>query len=70
MSTQIPSAEDVRKRLSDLERGQLQELSDLSGVPMTTLSNIRSSTSGQGPTVETLRKFWPHLLRLAKKAAA
>lgn len=71
MAIQIPSASDVRKALADLERGQLQELADKSNVPITTLTNIRKSTSEQGPTVDTLRKFWPHLLRLlAKKTAA
>jgi predicted transcriptional regulator len=68
MSTHIPSAEDVRKRLSELGRGQMQELADRSGVPVTTLSNIRNSGK-QGPTVDTLRKFWPHLVRMAKKPA-
>jgi transcriptional regulator with XRE-family HTH domain len=69
MATQIPSAEDVRAALRSLGRGQMQELADKSGVPVTTLSNIRNS-SKQGPTVDTLRKFWPHLLRLTRKAAA
>jgi predicted transcriptional regulator len=67
MSTQIPSAEDVRKRLCQLQRGQLQELSERSGVPVTTLVNIRQS-SKQGPTVDTLRKFWPLLVRLTKQS--
>lgn len=69
MATQIPSADTVRERLAALEKGQMQELARKSGVPLSTLANIRSS-SKQGPTVDTLRKFWPHLLRLAKKAAA
>lgn len=67
MSTHIPSAEDVRNKLGGLERGQMQELANLSGVPVTTLSNIRNS-SKQGPTVDTLRKFWAHLERLTAKA--
>lgn len=66
MSNQIPSASDVRKLLDELQRGQLQELSDASGVPVTTLVNIRKSGK-QGPTVDTLRKFWPHLVRLTKR---
>lgn len=69
MATQIPSADDVRKRLSELGRGQMQELSDLSGVPFTTLANIRNSKTDQGPTVGTLQKFWPHLLRLVRTKA-
>lgn len=67
MANQIPSAEEVRTALRSLGRGQMQELADKSGVPVTTLSNIRNS-SKQGPTVDTLRKFWPHLLRITKKA--
>jgi hypothetical protein len=69
MATQIPSADTVRERLLALEHGQMQELSAKSGVPLSTLSNIRKS-SKQGPTVDTLRKFWPHLLRMARKAVA
>jgi predicted transcriptional regulator len=69
MASQIPSADEVRQKLAALERGQFQELSKRSGVPITTLTNIRDSGK-QGPTVDTLRKFWPHLLRLARKAAA
>lgn len=68
MATQIPSAQAVRERLIALEHGQMQELSALSKVPLSTLSNIRNSTSDQGPTVATLRKFWAHLLKLTKKA--
>ncbi len=69
MASQIPSPDEVRQKLAALERGQLQELSKLSGVPITTLTNIRDSGK-QGPTVDTLRKFWAHLLRLSRKAAA
>jgi hypothetical protein len=69
MATQIPSADAVRERLKALEHGDMQALAKLSGVPLSTLSNIRNS-SKQGPTVDTLRKFWPHLLKLAKKATA
>lgn len=69
MSTQIPSAETVREKLSGLGHGQMQQLARESGVPLSTLSNIRNS-SKQGPTVDTLRKFWPYLIRLTKKAAA
>lgn len=69
MANQIPSADDVRERLLALEHGQMQQLARDSGVPLSTLSNIRASKSGQGPTTETLRKFWPFLLRLTKSAA-
>ena len=71
MATQIPSADAVREKLRALEHGQMQQLATDSGVPLSTLSNIRNS-SKQGPTVDTLRKFWPHLLKLinAQKAKA
>jgi hypothetical protein len=69
MATQIPSADAVRERLKALEHGQMQQLANDSGVPLSTLSNIRNS-SKQGPTVDTLRKFWPHLLKMPKKATA
>lgn len=71
MATKIPSAAEVRERLSALDRGQIPMLARDSGVPVTTLINIRDSDKPQGPTVETLRKFWPHLVKLtAKKATA
>lgn len=69
MATQIPSAEAVRERLLALEHGQMQELARKSGVPLSTLSNIRNSDK-RGPSVDTVRKFWPHLLRLAVKKPA
>jgi predicted transcriptional regulator len=70
MATQIPSVDEVRQRLNEAaELGLIPELSKKSGVPVTTLSNIRSSGK-QGPTVDTLRKFWPHLQRLMNKRAA
>lgn len=67
MASQIPSADEVRQKLSSLERGQIQTLANKSGVPLTTLVNIRDA-SKQGPTVDTLRKFWPHLLRMARES--
>lgn len=69
MATQIPSADAVRERLKSLEHGDMQALAKKSGVPLSTLSNIRNS-SKQGPTVDTLRRFWPHLLKMAKRTAA
>jgi hypothetical protein len=69
MATQIPSADAVRERLKALKHGDMQQLATDSGVPLSTLSNIRNS-SKQGPTVDTLRRFWPHLLKLSKKTPA
>lgn len=68
MATQIPSAETIREKLSELGHGQMQQLAKDSGVPLSTLSNIRNSGK-QGPTVDTARKFWPHLLRLLRARA-
>jgi hypothetical protein len=69
MRNQIPSAQAVRELLLALEHGQMQELATLSGVPVTTLHNIRSSGK-RGPTVDTVRKFWPVLLKMTAKRAA
>lgn len=68
MASQFPSAEAVRERLLALEHGQMQQLARESGVPLSTLSNIRNSGK-RGPTLETVSKFWPHLLKLAKARA-
>lgn len=69
MADQFPTSEQVRQRLSELGYGQMQELATASGVPMSTLSNIRNLNTKHGARLDTVRKFWPHLVKLTKKAA-
>lgn len=67
MVKQIPSAAEVRARLLALSYSQVQELSRLSGVPFNTLWNVRKGEEGgtSNPGIETVRKFMPHIAKLA-----
>jgi predicted transcriptional regulator len=56
----IPSIDEVRARLAPLTLKQLDRLSELSGVPATTIYKIKLGTT-TNPGVETLRKFMPHV---------
>lgn len=67
MSTEIPSALQVRAWLLPLTNRQLQKLSELSGVPFTTLWKIRSGET-ENPRIESVRSIAPHLS--AAKVAA
>jgi hypothetical protein len=69
MAYQVPTAEDVRSRLASLERGQLQRLASDSKVALSTLTNIRDSEKRLGPSVDTLRKFWPLLVKMTREKA-
>lgn len=69
MANQIPSAVELKTKLAPLGHKDVRELAQASGVPFTTLLKVKDGTT-TNPGVETVRKFWPHLLRLTKKAAA
>lgn len=58
MSSNIPTAADVRAALQALGHAQLLKLSAASGVSLTTLWNIRSGDR-PNPGIETVRKFMP-----------
>ena len=60
VNTSIPSASAVRARLKKLSNGRLQLLSELSGVPFTTLWKCRSGET-TNPGIETVRKFAPYI---------
>ena len=59
MNSSIPSAEQVRERLSGLDLAAVRELSDRSGVPYTTLWKMRSGET-KNPGIETVRKVYEH----------
>lgn len=63
MATQIPSADDIQARLSTLGHKEVWELSEQSGVPFGTLWKVKSGAT-TNPGVETVRKFWPLLVRM------
>lgn len=56
----IPSIEVVRSRLHELNLRQLARLSELSGVPPTTIYKIQRGET-ENPGIETVRKFLPHI---------
>lgn len=60
METQIPSAAEVRERLSGLGHAQVQELAAASEVPFTTLWKIKTGET-KDPRIDTVRQFLPHL---------
>lgn len=66
----IPSAADVRASLAAWPRKQLDELSQKSGVPATTIYKIKLGVT-LDPGIETVRRLLPHLrpARVLRKAA-
>lgn len=56
----IPSAADVRSRLTRLSHAQVKALAAASAVPFTTLWKVRTGET-RNPGVETVRQFWPHI---------
>jgi len=65
MSPTIPSVSDVRGVLLGLSGTQLQVLSGLSGVPLTTLYNIRSKKT-EDPRLDTVGSFMKHVAAVKK----
>jgi predicted transcriptional regulator len=68
MNTIIPSAEDVRARLSPMSYAQVQRLAELSGVPFTTLWKVRGGET-KDPRIDTVRQFMPHVEAVLSEAA-
>lgn len=69
MAAQIPSAAELKAQLETLGHSELQVLANVSDVPFGTLWKVKSGVT-TNPGVETVRKFWPHLVKLTKKTAA
>jgi len=67
MNISIPSAEEISRELLALGTAQLRVLSELSGVPFTTLLKVRSGETAN-PGVETVRKFRPFIGQLLDAA--
>lgn len=68
MAESIPSVADIKAALTPLTLRQLNRLSELSGVPATTISKIRRGETGN-PGIETVRLFAPHIAAAALEAA-
>jgi predicted transcriptional regulator len=60
MSTNTPSAQEVRDQLQPFRLRHLAKLAELSGVPPTTLYKIKRGIT-ESPRIETVRKFMPHI---------
>lgn len=60
MDLHLPSAEEVRSHLAPLTMKQIGRLSELSGVPSTTIYKIKRGET-DNPGMETVRKFLPHI---------
>jgi len=60
----IPSATEVHRKLAPLDTAALRRLSELSGVPLSTLQKLRAghpSGSARKTGIDTVRMFWPHI---------
>lgn len=69
MTTPIPSAVDIRASLAALSLDQLDQLAELSGVPLPTLRKIRYGQT-LNPGIETVRRFVPHIAELIGQPGA
>jgi predicted transcriptional regulator len=63
MKPSIPTPAEVRAALESLSYARCVELAEKSGVPLTTLWNIRKGAT-TNPGIETVGKFMPHALEL------
>jgi predicted transcriptional regulator len=63
MAPSIPTSAEVRAALEALSYARCNELAKRSGVPLTTLWNIRKGAT-ENPGIETVGKFMPHALAL------
>jgi hypothetical protein len=66
MTTNFPPIAEIRGRLERLGHAGMQELSSISQIPFTTLWKIRSGETAN-PGIETVRGFYPHIPKPAKK---
>lgn len=67
MKSSIPTVPQVRAALEALSHAQIQALAGMSGVPFTTLWNVRSGIT-ENPGLATVNKFLPFVNRAAEPA--
>lgn len=65
MKSNIPTPDQVREALMALKHSQMQDLAQRSGVPFTTLWNIRSAAT-KNPGIKAVHAFYPHIAACAK----
>lgn len=61
MTQELPSLESIAKRLNAMSNKQIHWLASSSGVPYSTLMNIRYGTT-KNSRYETVVKILPHLM--------
>ena len=70
MLNEIPTAQQVREKLSELCHSETEALAKKAGVPFTTLLKIKTGETSN-PRLETVRLIFPHLFaRKPKKVPA
>ena len=57
MDKQIPTAAEIRERLSPLTTAQTQALAEASDVPFTTLLKIKNGVT-DNPRIDTVQQFY------------
>lgn len=60
VTTQVPSAVEVREVLAAMSRQQLLRVAQRSRVPLPTLVKIRCGQTTD-PRIDTVHAIWPHL---------
>ncbi len=66
MNTEIPSSQDIQRRLALLSFGDLRRLSEACKVPFTTLIKI-STGETTNPRLDTVRALWPFVRGLSTR---
>lgn len=67
MKSNIPTPDQVRAALVGLKHAQVQDLALRSGVPFTTLWNIRSGIT-KNPGIKAVHQFFPLISAVKPKA--
>jgi predicted transcriptional regulator len=67
MNTDLPSTDEVREALAQLNTAQLDLLAGLSGVSIRALYKLKAGATSN-PGLETVRAFLPHVA-VARRAA-
>lgn len=62
----LPSTDDVRTRLKQLSFAEIRALCKDTGAPFTTVWKVREGET-VNPGLETVRSFWPALLKATKQ---
>jgi predicted transcriptional regulator len=69
MTSEIPSAAEVRSRLMSLTPTQVEQLAEQTHVPLPTLIKIRHGQT-ENPRIETVRALWSALVEMKPAEAA